>query len=399
MESLFKKHDRLVTVTSTEIIRQWANSINWDARLMSIRGPKGVGKTTMMLQYIKLNYKLLDRQVLYVSCEDKYFSNHSLLSLAEQFYLNGGRHLFLDEVHKYDDWSNEIKEIYDFYPTMRVVLSGSSLLSMTEGDADLARRCINHDIQGLSFREFLHFYKGIKMPVYPLEQVLENPAPLIEEMNKHGRPIALLKEYLKYGYYPYYLNNETDYHIAIQQVVNKIIDIELPRICGVDLNNTRKIKSLLTILCASVPFQVDITKLATQSGLKRDTIINYLSYLDKAKLIRLLYSDLKNIKRMQKPDKIYIDNTNLLNAWATTPIQIGTIRETFVANQLSVNHVVEFRKTNGDFLVDSKYTFEVGGDDKDFQQIANVADSFILADDMETAIGNKLPIWVVGFDY
>jgi predicted AAA+ superfamily ATPase len=399
MESLFKKHDRLITVTSTEIIRQWANSINWDARLMAIRGPKGVGKTTMMLQYIKLNYKLLDRQVLYVSCEDKYFSNHSLLSLAEQFYLNGGRHLFLDEVHKYDDWSNEIKEIYDFYPTMRVVLSGSSLLSMTEGDADLARRCINHDIQGLSFREFLHFYKGIKMPVYPLEQVLENPAPLIEEMNKHGRPIALLKEYLNYGYYPYYLNNETDYHIAIQQVVNKIIDIELPRICGVDLNNTRKIKSLLTILCASVPFQVDITKLATQSGLKRDTIINYLSYLDKAKLIRLLYSDLKNIKRMQKPDKIYIDNTNLLNAWATAPIQIGTIRETFVANQLSVNHVVEFRKTNGDFLVDSKYTFEVGGDDKDFQQIANVADSFILADDMETAIGKKLPIWVVGFDY
>ena len=399
MESLFKKHDRLVTVTSTEIIRQWANSINWDARVMAIRRPKGVGKTPMMLQYIKLNYQLLDRQVLYVSCEDKYFSNHSLLSLAEQFYLNGGRQLFLDEVHKYDDWSNEIKEIYDFYPTMRIVLSGSSLLSMTEGDADLARRCINHDIQGLSFREFLHFYKGIKMPVYPLEQVLENPAPLIEEMNKHGRPIALLKEYLKYGYYPYYLNNETDYHIAIQQVVNKIIDIELPRICGVDLNNTRKIKSLLTILCASVPFQVDITKLATQSGLKRDTIINYLSYLDKAKLIRLLYSDLKNIKRMQKPDKIYIDNTNLLNAWATTPIQIGTIRETFVANQLSANHVVEFRKTNGDFLVDSKYTFEVGGDDKDFQQIANVADSFILADDMETAIGKKLPIWVVGFDY
>ncbi len=399
MESLFKKHDRLVTVTSTEIIRQWANSINWDARLMAIRGPKGVGKTTMMLQYIKLNYKLLDRQVLYVSCEDKYFSNHSLLSLAEQFYLNGGRHLFLDEVHKYDDWSNEIKEIYDFYPTMRIVLSGSSLLSMTEGDADLARRCINHNIQGLSFREFLHFYKGIKMPIYPIEQVLQDPAPLIEEMNKHGRPIALLKEYLKYGYYPYYLNNETDYHIAIQQVVSKIIDIELPRICGVDMNNTRKIKSLLTILCASVPFQVDITKLATQSGLKRDTIINYLSYLDKAKLIRLLYSDLKSIKRMQKPDKIYIDNTNLLNAWATTPIQIGTIRETFVANQLSVNHMVEFRKTNGDFLVDSKYTFEVGGDDKDFQQIANVADSFILADDMETAIGKKLPIWVVGFDY
>lgn len=399
MENLFKKHDRLLEVTPTQIIRQWMHSINWKARLMAIRGPKGVGKTTMMLQYIKLHYQALDRQVLYASCDDNYFNANTILKLAEEFYLNGGKHLFLDEVHKYENWSREIKEIYDFYPTMRIVLSGSSLLSLTEGDSDLARRCVNHDIQGLSFREFLHFYKGIELPVYPLEKILQNPAPLIEQMNKAGRPVALFHEYLKYGYYPYYLDNEIDYYITIQQVVNRVIDDELPRICKINIGNTRRLKSLLTILCASVPFQVDITKLSTLSGLKRDTILAYLSHLDKAKLIHLLYSDLKNVKRMQKPDKIYIDNTNLLYAWASTPIQIGTARETFVANQLAVKHNLEYRKKDGDFLVDNQYVFEVGGEDKDFTQIANIPNSYILSDNLETAIGNKLPIWAIGFDY
>lgn len=399
METLFKKHDRLLELTNTNIIRQWMYSINWNTRMMSIRGPKGVGKTTLMLQYIKLHYKPLERNVLYVSCDDNFFNTNTLLDLAEQFYLNGGQHLFLDEVHKYANWSKEIKEIYDFYPTLRVVLSGSSLLKLAEGDADLSRRCVNHDIQGLSFREFLHFYKGIEMPVYPLSQVLEDPAQLISQMNQAGRPIALFREYLKFGYYPYYLDNETDYYTTIQQIVNQVIDNELPRICKVNLDNTRRLKALLTMLCASVPFQVDISKLSTLSGLKRDTVIAYLSHLDKAKLIHLLYSDLKNVKRMQKPSKIYIDNPNLMYAWATTPVQIGTIREIFVVNQLAANHNIEYRKVNGDFLVDNQFVFKVGGEDKDFTQIANVPESYILADNTETAIGKKLPIWAIGFDY
>jgi predicted AAA+ superfamily ATPase len=224
MNSLFFKHDRLMDLTPMKIVRQWAQTINWNARLLSIRGPKGVGKSTMMCQYIKQHYEYMDRQVLYVSCDNSYFSTHSLLDLAEQFYLSGGKHLFIDEIHKYDNWSREIKEIYDFYPTLKIVISGSSLLSLMEGDVDLSRRCINHDIQGLSFREFLHFYKGIEMPVYPLEEVLANPAPLIRQMNQLGRPVALFHEYLKYGYYPYYLENEIDYYVAIQQVVNNIID-------------------------------------------------------------------------------------------------------------------------------------------------------------------------------
>lgn len=399
MDTLIKKHDRLWETTPLNIVRQWAHSINWDARLMAIRGPKGVGKTTMMRQFIKQHYAYMDRQVLYVSCDDAYFATHRLLDLAEQFYLTGGNHLFIDEIHKYENWSREIKEIYDSYPTMKMVISGSSLLSMTEGDADLSRRCINHDIQGLSFREFLHFYKGIEMPVYPLEEVLTNPAPLIQEMNSKGRPVAMFHEYLRYGYYPYYLDNETDYYIAVQQVVNHTIDDELTKICKVDVGNTRKIKALMTMLCASEPYQPDISKLSVQSGLKRETVVAYLNYMDKAKLLHLLYCDLVNAKRMQKPDKIYIDNPNMLYAWATTPVRIGTARETFVANQLSAKHQVEFGKKHGDFKIDGTYTIEVGGEDKSFSQIANLPNSYVLADNMETAIGHKLPIWIVGFLY
>ena len=399
MDTLLKKHDRLWEITPLEIVRQWAYSINWDARLMAIRGPKGVGKSTMMLQYIKQHYAYMDRQALYVSCDDAYFATHSLLDLAEQFYLTGGKHLFIDEIHKYENWSREIKEIYDSYPTMKMVISGSSLLSLTAGDADLSRRCINHDIQGLSFRECLHFYKGIEMPIYPLEDVLTNPASLIQEMNSKGRPVALFQEYLRNGYYPYYLDNETDYYLAIQQVVNHTIDDELTKICKVDVGNTRKIKALMTMLCASEPYQLDISKLSVQSGLKRETVVAYLNYMDKAKLLHLLYCDLVNAKRMQKPDKIYIDNSNMLYAWATTPVRIGTARETFVVNQLSAKHQVEFGKKKGDFKIDGIYTIEVRGEDKDSRQIANLPNSYILADNIETAIGHKLPIWVVGFLY
>ena len=399
MESLFEKHDRIIEITPLEIIRQWAKSINWDARLLAIRGPKGVGKSTMMLQYIKQHYEYMDRQVLYVSCDDSYFSNHTILDLAKQFYLLGGKHLFIDEIHKYDNWSQEIKEIYDFYPTLQVTISGSSLSHLTEGDADLSRRCINHDIQGLSFREFLHFYKKIEMPVYPLSEVLTNPSPLIKQMNSLGRPVALFHEYLKYGYYPYYKENMIDYYQAIQQVVNYIIENELTKVCKVEVSNTRKIKALMTMLCASEPYEVDITRMSAQSGLKRETILNYLNFMDKAKLIQLLYCDKVNVKRLQKPDKIYIDNPNMLYAWATTPVKIGNVRETFVVNQLTAKHNVEYSKTQGDFLVDRKFTIEVGGEDKDFRQIKGVSDSYVLADNIETAFGHKLPIWTIGFLY
>lgn len=401
MKNLIDKHLRFYKQTPMAIIRQCSNEINWDTPLLALRGPKGVGKSTIMRQYIKQHYALSDRTVLYCSCDGAYFASHSLLDLAEQFYKSGGKHLFLDEIHKYPNWSCEIKEIYDCYPTMRIVISGSSLLQLTEGDADLSRRCINYDIQGLSFREFLHFYKNITLPKYSLEQILSNPWTLAEEVNDKCRPLQYFQEYLQYGYYPYYLvlKNNIDYYSSIEQVVGYIIDDELPRICKVDVQNTRKIKALINILAISVPYEIDIKRFSIQSALQRSTIIEYFNYLNKAKIIHQLYSDYINVKKMQKPDKILMDNSNMLYALASQQVNIGTVRETFAVNQLSHSHLVEYAKSGGDLRVDGQYIFEIGGADKSYEQIADKPNSFILADDIEYPNGNKLPLWIIGFLY
>lgn len=402
MKNLIDKHVSYYKRTPMNIIRQCSKDINWDNPLIAIQGPKGVGKSTMMRQYIKQHYAPSDRSVLYCSCDGAYFASHTLLDLAEQFYKLGGKHLFLDEIHKYPNWSREIKEIYDLYESeMRIVISGSSLLSIQQGDSDLSRRCVKYDIQGLSFREFLYFYKGIDLPKCTLEELLENPWPIAEQVHEKCRPLQYFLEYLQYGYYPYHLRIKAavDYYSTIESTVSYIIDDELPRICKVDVSNTRKIKALVNILAVSVPYDVDIKRLSIQSALQRATILEYLNDLDKAKIVHLLYSDYYNAKKMQKPDKILMDNSNMLYALASQPVNIGTVRETFAVNQLSQAHLVEYGKSKGDFLVAGKYTFEVGGADKDYTQIADVPNSYILADDMEYPYGHKLPLWMVGFLY
>ena len=390
METLFAKQDRLLLLTSTEIIRTLMHRINWDAQLVAIRGPRGVGKTTLMLQYMKLHYEVYSREVLYCTLDSVYFSNHTLLELADVFVKNGGKHLFLDEVHKYPTWSKEIKEVYDMYPDLKVVFSASSLLNILNADADLSRRCIPYEMQGLSFREFLLFYKQMSFPVCTLEEVLTSPEKICSEVNKVCRPLPLFKEYLQYGYYPFYLKNQIDYYTSIEQVVNFIVETELPQLCGIDVGNVRKIKALLGILATSVPFEVDISKLSTTIGIHRNTVIEYLNSLEKAKLLHLLYADLLSVKKMQKPDKIFLDNPNLLYALASHPVKIGTARETFVVNQLSCDNEVEYGKKTGDFRVNGRYILEVGGEGKTYDQIADV---------IETPYRCKLPIWIVGFLY
>lgn len=399
MEMLFIKQNRLLRLTSTKIIRTLMTRINWSAQLIAIRGPRGVGKTTLMLQYIKQHYELSSKEVLYCTLDSVYFSSHSLIELVDSFYMNGGKHLLLDEVHKYPTWSKEIKEIYDMYPDLRVVISASSLLNILNSDADLSRRCIPYEMQGLSFREFLLFYKKIEFPAYTLEEMLASPDSICSQVNETCRPLPFFKEYLQYGYYPFYLRNQVDYYTSIEQIINFITETELPQLCGVDVSNVRKLKALLGILATSVPFEVDISKLATTIGIHRSTVINYLIYLERAKLLHLLYSDLLSVKRMQKPDKIYLDNPNLLYALASHPVKIGTAREVFAVNQLSCLHEVEYGKKAGDFKVDGKYTFEIGGEDKNYQQIANLPNSYILADNMEMPYHCKLPLWLVGFLY
>ncbi|MBR4534173.1 MAG: AAA family ATPase [Bacteroidaceae bacterium] len=399
MDALFERQDALLRATSMTIIRSFMEQVNWSAPMLCIRGPRGVGKSTLLRQYVKSHFAEGSEDVLYCSMDWVYFSQHSMLEVAEKFYKHGGKLLIFDEVHKYENWSREVKEVAETYPQLQLMLSGSSLLKLLDGDVDLSRRCRGYDMPGLSFREYLQFYKGIELPAYSLEEVLGSAKKIAAEVNKVCRPLQHFHEYLKFGYYPFYLTNPLDYYALIEQTVNYVVDVELPQQRKVSPVNCRKIKALLNVLSQLVPYDVDISKLSSSIGLQRNTVIEYLNHLKDAKLLHLLFSDLVSVKKMQKPDKIYLENPNLLYALATTPVKTGTVRECFVVNQLSLAHTVEYGKTQGDFRVDGKWTFEVGGESKSFDQIADIPNSFILADDIESPRSNKLPLWMIGFLY
>lgn len=399
MESLFERQRSILQSTSTDIVRGFFDTVNWSAPMLCIRGARGVGKSTLLRQYIKIKYGASTTKALYCSLDWVYFTQHSMYEVASSFYKSGGELIIFDEVHKYDGWSREAKEIADVYPSMQIFLSGSSLLNLLVGDADLSRRCRNYNMPGLSFREFLRFYKGIEIPIYSLQQVIDSADQIAELVNQKCRPLEFFHEYLKYGYYPYYFSNQMDYYTLVEQTVNYVIEVELPQLRKVDVQNCRKLKSLLTILAQQPPYEVDIAKLGTLTQLQRNTIIEYLRHLSDSDIISLLYSDISSIKRLQKPDKIYLDNPNLLYALAITPVKIGTVRECFAVNQLSYSHRIEYGKEHGDFKVDGKLLFEVGGQGKSFEQIADLPDSYILADDIEYPIGKKLPLWLIGLLY
>ena len=338
-----------------DIVRETMHTIAWEKQLVAIRGSRGVGKTTLMRQYIRQIYGINAGEALYCVLDSLYFTNHSLLDLAERFHMMGGRHLFLDEVHKYQTWSKEIKEIIDLYPDLKITFSGSSLLQILNADADLSRRVLSYTMEGLSFREFLHFYKGIQLPKHSLEEVLANPDAVCEEVKSVCSPQPLFEQYLRAGYYPFYDGNETEYYSRIENVVNFIIDQELTQFCGIEMANTRKIKALLLFLAENVPYEVNIAKLSTYLELNKQTVLSYLNSLQRAELLHLLYSDNNSVTRLQKPDKIYLHNPNLFFAFGQQN-QIGTIRECFVVNQLSVNHGVEYGKQQGDFRIDGRIT-------------------------------------------
>lgn len=399
MDALFDKQDAMLRATSMEIVRDFMASVNWNAPLLCIRGSRGVGKSTLLRQYINQHFQAGSEEVLYCSLDWVYFSQHSILEVADTFYKRGGKLLVIDEVHKYDGWSREIKETAETYPDLQMILSGSSLLKLLDGDADLSRRCRGYDMPGLSFREYLRFYKGINLPACSLDELLASPKEIALTVNNACRPLQHFHDYLRYGYYPYYLKNPIDYYPLIEQNVNYVVDVELPQLRKVNPANCRKVKALLNVLAQQVPYEVDISKLATATGLQRNTVLEYLNHLGDAKLINLLFSDITSVKKMQKPDKIFLENPNLLYALATTPVKTGTARECFAVNQLGYGHTVEFGKTQGDFRVDGKWTFEVGGENKSFNQIANVPDSFVLSDDIEMPRGSKLPLWMIGFLY
>ena len=403
MDSLFRKSDRLLANTQTEIIRDKMNEIHWNAQLVTIMGAKGVGKSTLIKQYLKQNYRLGDHRILYCSADTVDFSMRTLVGLAEEFSIHGGELLAIDEIHKYKsgttDWSREIKEIHELYPDLKLIVSGSSLLRLREGDADLSRRAVKYTMPGLSFRESLRFYHGLEFKRWALDDILDHPYDLWQEVSSKCKPVVLFKEYLEKGYYPFLLEGEGEYYTKIEQVVNYIIEAELPQICKVDVANVRKLQALIALICSEVPFELNANKIAAAIEIGRDTVVEYLKYLGDAKVLNLLYSDKKKIGKLSKPDKVYLENPNILYALTPTKAEIGTLRETFAICSLSESHSVEYGKAQGDFKVDGKYTFEIGGRSKGFSQIAGVENSYIFADDWDMPDGAKLPIWMLGFLY
>lgn len=399
MDVLISQFKRRMTGISLALVRECIHEVAWDERLSAIIGPRGVGKTTLMLQYIKQHYADNLGEVLYATTESLYFVQNTLIDLAERFVTNGGKHLFLDEIHRYPDWSREIKLIYDTYPELKVTISGSSLLQILNSEADLSRRCIWYNMQGLSFREFLQFYKGIDLPVFSLDNIIQKPDEVCHDVNALCHPVPLFHKYLQVGYFPYYLEGEERYYERVANVVDYVIGTELPMVCKVETVNVRKLQMLLNVVAGLVPYELDISKMALMLQASRNTVITYLRYLSMSKVINLLYSDLQSLKKVQKPDKMYLENPNMLYALCLEKTNIGTARETFVVNQLGYQHRIEYGKKNGDFKIDGKYVFEVGGATKTFNQVAGLPDSYILADDIEWPVGNKLPLWLAGLLY
>ena len=401
MERLFERHDAAISTVSMGYVRSIMQRIHWNSRLIAIRGPKGVGKSTLMKQYIKSHFELGDRHVLYCSADTNYFTTHTLLEVAEQFVKRGGLWLFIDEVHKYPGWSREIKEIYDLYAQLHIVLSGSSLIQINDGQADLSRRLIVHDMPGLSLREFLRLDVGLDFEPVQLDLLLEKPEKFCIEVCAQCRPLEHFSRYLQYGYYPFYFEEKNEYYDKVEGVVNYTVDVELTKHRNMDVGNTRKVKALLQVISQMTPYEVDIAKLSKATAIMRATVLKYMSYLEEANLIRRLFTDLMRITDLQKPDKMYLDNSNLLYALCPQKPEVGTVRETFFANQLaSAGHKVEYAGyKKGDFRIDGNIVVEVGGENKGFSQLAGQEQSFVAADDIESAYLRKIPLWAFGFLY
>ena len=389
MEQLFEYFKRKLHDTPTDLIRYKYEEIEWGGHAFGLVGPRGVGKSTMLLQHIKTQLEVKD--TLYVSADHLYFTSHTLVELADRFYKMGGKHLFIDEIHKYDGWSTEVKQIFDSYSDLQLVISGSSILEITKGMADLSRRVPIYEMQGLSFREYLHLFHGIKMDVVNMEKLLhhEYDIPGVEH------PLPLFHDYLRRGYYPF--GSDAAYDIELMQVVVQTMESDIPLYLNTNVSVGRKLKQLLMVVAESVPFKPVMQKLADVTGINRNYIQDYLMYMERAGMIAQLRDAVGGIRGLGKIEKVYLDNTNLIYVLAPKRADIGNIRETFFMNQMRVIGDVMCSPVS-DFLVDDM-TFEIGGHKKGQKQISEVSNGYVVKDDIETGYANVLPLWAFGLLY
>ena len=395
MESLIKIYLRLLQETEAKTFRYLYPNIDWNEHCIGIIGARGVGKTTMLLQHIKHTFANKN-EALFASLDNTWFANHSIFDLADEFYLNGGTHLFLDEIHHYPNWATEIKNIYDSFPKLKIVFTGSSLLQIYKSTADLSRRVVYEKLEGLSFREFLKFEKMGDFPVLSMKEIVENHQDIAFRITENLKIIPLFKKYLKNGYYLFYKEGLSKYEIKLQEAVNNVIDIDIPAIENIEFESRHKLKRLVAILSTLVPYTPNITDLSVAIDSNRNNTVKYLFLLANAKLLNLVSYKNKTIGDLTKPDKVLLNNTNLSYLYGDNA-NIGSARETFFVNQLNaVANVI--LAPQGDFMVDN-YTFEIGGKKKPFDQIKDILNSFVVADDIEIGHGNKIPLWLFGMLY
>lgn len=389
MRTLYQKFETLLQSTTTDFKRYLYDKVSWESRMIGIIGARGVGKTTMILQHIKES--LDSKRALYVSADDMYFGENRLFDLADDFYKNAGEYLFIDEIHKYTDWSRELKNIYDSFPNLKVVFTGSSVLDILKGSADLSRRAIIYKLQGLSFREYLKLFHNYDTDVYTLEQIINNEVKL--ENIQH--PLPLFNDYLKRGYYPFGIENEIN--LRLGQIIVQTLESDIPQYANLNVGTSRKLKRLLSIIAESVPFKPNFSKISEMISVSRNSLDDYFSYMEKAGLIGQLRDEISGIRGLGKVDKVYLDNTNIIFNLVGDKSNVGNLRETFFFNQMRVqNEVISSRKT--DFVIDN-YTFEVGGKNKQQNQIEKNGKSFVVKDDIEYGYLNVIPLWAFGLNY
>ncbi|MGG7035426.1 MAG: ATP-binding protein [Flavobacterium sp.] len=389
MDSLFEYSNRLISEVNTTFIRYAYHQINWQNRLLGLIGPRGVGKTTLVLQYIKSNLDV--RKTLYVTAEDFYFAKNRLVDLADSFVKSGGKYLFIDEIHKYPDWSKELKLIYDYHKDLKVVFTGSSVLDIKKGSSDLSRRAVVYSMQGLSFREYLVLFHQIEVPKFSLEEILNHQV----DVPQMSHPLPLFADYLKRGYYPFATENNFD--LRLQQVINQTLETDIPTYAEMNVSTGRKLKQLLAIVAESVPFKPNMSKIAEMLNISRNNIADYLLYMEEAGMVAQLRDETGGIRGLGKVNKVYLDNTNLVYNLAKENQNTGNVREIFFLNQLRVSHQI-FSSSLADFKIDT-LDFEVGGKNKGLKQIKNAEKGFVVKDDIEKGFLNTVPLWHFGLMY
>jgi predicted AAA+ superfamily ATPase len=397
IEKLRQRSVRRIRDTGISFKRYLHRRIDWADRLIIIKGARGVGKTTLLLQYIKEHFNLSE-EALFASLDDLWFTDHLLTDLAEQFYSLGGKYLFLDEVHKYPNWSQEVKNIYDNFPDLRLVLTSSSALHIYSGKGDLSRRGVVYEMQELSLREYVALKSGQILPSFTLREVVENHVELSANLSAKIKPVKLLKEYYRIGNYPYFIENPDNYHHRLQNTVNTIIEADLPAVLNIDYSSVQKLKKLLYVLSTSTPFKPNISKLSQRVGTARGTLLRYIHHLSEAHLIQLLHSGKEGMSYLAKPDKIYLHNPNLIETFGEQKTKVGTFRETFFLNQVG-NAEQMYAHGSADFLVNNNFVFEIGGKNKGYKQIKGLSDAYIVSDDIEIGSRNRIPLWLFGFLY